>query len=138
MSRKDIFSKKRRSEIMSSIRSKNTKIELLLKDELKKQGLNFGMHAKLPGSPDFVFCKKKLAVFCHGDFWHGKNYDRMKPKLNRYWRNKIELNMKRDARVRRILNKQGWRILTLKGSQISRDVIHCVGRIRQKLMQIPA
>lgn len=136
MKRKDIFSKKRRSEIMSSIRSKNTKIERRLAEELQKQGLNFRKHAKLPGTPDFIFPEKKLAVFCHGDFWHGLNYKKMKPKLNAYWRNKIENNMKRDARVAKKLNNMGWRVLTLRGSRISKDAKRCVEIIKRRLSNL--
>lgn len=118
---------------MASIRSKNTKLELSLKKELKRQGLKFVMHAKLPGTPDFVFPGKRLVVFCHGDFWHGKNYDIMRPKLNSYWRNKIEKNMERDKRVEGKLSKMNWRVMTLKGSEIRKDIQRATERIKRKL-----
>lgn len=135
MKRKDIFSKKRRSEIMSSIRGKNTNIERQLGEELEKEGLKFDKQADLPGTPDFAFPDGKLAVFCHGDFWHGLNYERMKPKLNAYWRNKIEGNMKRDKKVVEMLNCIGWKVLILKGSEILKDTNWCVDIIKQQLLE---
>ena len=133
MTRKDIFSKKQRSKIMSSIRGKNTKIEKLIQEGLKNEGLKFEMHAKLPGTPDFAFPDQRLIVFCHGDFWHGKNYDTMEKKLNKYWQNKILTNMKRDARVARRLRKLGWSIMVIKGSAINANVEKCIERIKRRL-----
>lgn len=136
MKRKDIFSKKRRSEIMSSIRGKNTKIEKRMMEELRKLGIRFEKHADLPGTPDFAVPAKKLAVFCHGDFWHGLNYKRMKPKLNSYWKKKIEGNMKRDTKVAKKLNRMGWKVVTLKGSKIEKDAKSCADAIRRKVERI--
>jgi len=133
MRRKDIFSKKKRSKIMASIRGKNTKIEEILDKALRCSNLSFERHFKITGTPDFAFQKERLAVFCHGDFWHGKNYDRMKPKLNNYWRNKIEMNMKRDSRVKGKLNKMGWYVMTLKGSEINKNLEKCVERVKRQL-----
>jgi DNA mismatch endonuclease (patch repair protein) len=109
----DVFSKKKRSEVMSKIRAKNTKPEILVRSYLRKSGHRFGIHSKsLPGKPDIVFKKKMLAIFIHGCFWHGhKNCAIFKyPKSNRvFWRKKIETNRKRDSRVTRALRKLGWK-----------------------------
>lgn len=93
-------------KIMSSIHSNDTKPEMLLRRELWQSGLRFRVHYKsLPGKPDIVFTKAKIAVFCDGDYWHGHNWAlRGLPSLevelasySEYWKNKILGNMKRDA-----------------------------------------
>ena len=69
----DIFTPKKRSWIMSRIRSKDTKIEMKIAELLRKNKMRYRRHPKLFGSPDFVV-EKKLLVFCDGDFWHGHNW----------------------------------------------------------------
>ncbi len=131
--RKDIFSEVKRSSIMASIKSANTGIESILDGEMKKAGFKYKRHVKMPGKPDFVFPQQRVAVFCHGDFWHGKNYKKMKPKLNAYWRAKIEGNMKRDKLVVVKLNRLGWNTVGLNGSRIMKDAVSCVEKIKKKL-----
>ncbi len=88
----DVFTKKKRSEIMSKIRSKNTAIEKTVFRELRKRSIHFQRHYnKAAGNPDIALPRKKLAIFIDGDFWHGYGFSRQKNRLpKKYWQGKIE------------------------------------------------
>lgn len=108
----DIFTKKQRSEIMSRIRGKDTKLELLVCRYLRREGIYFQKHyRRAPGSPDVALPRKKRAVIIDGDFWHGWKYGSAKGRLKPFWREKIERNIKRDRKNRRLLREQGWNII---------------------------
>lgn len=111
----DVFTKKKRSEIMSKIRSKNTKAEILVFRELRRHGIYFQKHYnKAPGKPDIALPRKKIAVFIDGDFWHGYRFSMTKIRLpKKYWQEKIEGNIKRDRTNRIKLRKHGWRVLRI-------------------------
>lgn len=110
----DVFSKTERSRIMSLIRSKDTKIELLLCKMVSKNLYHLGYryrknYSKIPGCPDLAFVSKKVAVFVDGDFWHGYKFSLATTKLrSNYWKNKIISNMARDKHVIHELKKMGW------------------------------
>ena len=104
-----------RSEMMSRIGPKNTKPELVVRRGLHAAGFRFRLHRKdLPGKPDLVLPKHRVAIFVHGCFWHrheGCANFRL-PKTNtEFWRNKIGRNVERDAAVAYTLRKRGWRVL---------------------------
>ncbi|HYC83092.1 MAG TPA: very short patch repair endonuclease [Candidatus Paceibacterota bacterium] len=111
----DIFSKAKRSEVMSKIRGKNTKPELalcrLLSSKLYPLGFRYRRnYRKVPGSPDVAFVSLKVAVFVDGGFWHG--YGAKKRKLPEgYWTEKIRKNVLRDRRVNRKLKALGWAVI---------------------------
>ena len=92
------------SRIKRSVRSRDTKPELLLRRALWAKGLRYRLHRKdLPGKPDIVFPRQKVAVFCDGDFWHGRDWPALKQKLCRranpdYWIPKIQSNIEHDTR----------------------------------------
>ena len=111
----DMFSKKKRSEIMSKISSKNTKIERLIFRELRKRKIYFSKHYKsIFGNIDIAVPKKKIAVFLDGDFWHGYNFNKIKKRLPKeYWLSKIESNIRRDRVKRAKLRQAGWKVLRL-------------------------
>ncbi|MDR3643293.1 MAG: very short patch repair endonuclease [Candidatus Doudnabacteria bacterium] len=111
----DSFSKKKRSLIMSRIRSKGTAFELSVFKEVKNKGIVFKKnYSKLPGKPDIAILKIKKAVFLHSDFWHGWRFSKWEKKLNSdFWKIKIRKNRVRDVKVKRILRKQGWKILVI-------------------------
>jgi len=111
----DVFSKKKRSEIMSKICSKNTKAELIVFRELRKRKIYFQKHYKKAiGSPDIAIPRKKIAIFIDGDFWHGRNFSKTKKRLpKKYWREKISSNILRDRRNKIKLKKQGWKVLRI-------------------------
>jgi DNA mismatch endonuclease (patch repair protein) len=110
----DIVNAETRSRMMSGIRSKNTKPEIIIRKGLFNRGLRYRINdKKVFGKPDIVFKKYKAVVFIHGCFWHGhvgcKNYKI--PSSNReFWVNKIDINRKRDGEVLNYLHATGWRI----------------------------
>lgn len=121
----DVFNKQKRSEIMSHIRSKNTKAELVVFKELNKRGIYFQKHyKKAAGSPDIALPRKKIAIFIDGDFWHGYRFNSFKNRLpKKYWLEKIESNIKRDMRNRRSLRKDGWRVLRVWEHELKKNKI---------------
>lgn len=116
----DVFTKKKRSEIMSHIRSKNTGIEKKVFSYLRKRKIHFYKHySKVPGKPDIALPSKKKAVMIHGDFWHGYQFSRWRNRIPAgYWREKIAANIKRDANQIRKLRRLGWKILKVWGHSI--------------------
>lgn len=109
----DIFSKEKRSEVMSLIKKKGTKPEMKVFRFLRGEGIYFQKHYdRAPGCPDVALPRKKLAVFIDGDFWHGYRFAAWKDKLPKeYWQEKIAGNIKRDRRNHALLRRAGWRIL---------------------------
>ncbi|MGB3025829.1 very short patch repair endonuclease [Paradevosia shaoguanensis] len=109
----DIFSPRKRSAIMASVRSKDTKPERAVRSELHAAGFRFRKHvSELPGSPDVVLPRFKLAVFVHGCLWHGHDCKRgALPTTNAdRWRKKIHANVDRDDRNRSALLERGWHV----------------------------
>lgn len=131
----DVFTKKKRSEIMSRIRSKDTKLETdffkLVKQTLYPKGLRYRKHyKKLAGKPDIVFVKRKIAIFIDGDFWHGYNFGKTKNRLpKKYWRGKIENNIKRDKKISKILKKAGWVVIRIWEHEIKKRPAKALNKI---------
>ena len=126
----DVHTKEQRSYNMSQIKSKDTKPEVALKKAIVKSGINPSFNNnKITGKPDIVFIRKKIAIFIDGCFWHKCPTCFRLPKTNRkFWRKKINSNVKRDRKINRTLKKQGWKILRIweheikKISEINRKV----------------
>lgn len=120
---------------MSSIPSKDTKVEWILRSRLWKEGLRYRTHKKeLPGKPDIIFSKEKIAVFIDGDFWHGWGWKELKPKLkNDYWREKIKKNMERDNKTNKELRKNGWDVLRIWEHELRNNPEECVLRVKEAL-----
>lgn len=121
-------------KIMSAIHSKETRPEVALRKEIWRRGLRYRKNDKnLPGKPDIVFTRARLAVFCDGDFWHGHNwairgYGSLDEELRRYspeWAEKILRNIERDQRVTRQLRGLGWQVIRIWESDIKIDVKRC-------------
>ena len=128
----DIFTPKKRSWVMSRIRSKDTKIEKKTTSLLRKNKIRYRRFPKVFGSPDFVV-EKKLLVFCDGDFWHGYRYAKKKKPPKKFWRDKIERNMERDRAVTRKLRADGWTVVRLWEHDIEKNSESCVRKIRKSL-----
>lgn len=108
----DIFSKKKRSEIMSKIKGSRTGIEIKLGRALRTAELKgFRYQPKMREHPDFVFERHKIAIFCDGSFWHGYQFDKWSRKLSPFWLKKISSNIVRDKKVTRKLRGSGWKVL---------------------------
>ena len=116
-------------KIMSAIKSRDTEPELILRRAIWKQGLRYRVNMKnLPGKPDIVFTKAKIAVFCDSEFFHGKDFDvKKKPATNpEYWEEKITRNMRRDQEVDAELKGLGWHVVRFWGRDIVSDPDACV------------
>ena len=126
---------KQRSELMRKIRSNNTKPELLLRRKLWGQGLRFSRKtSKLPGKPDIVLEKPRIAIFIDGEFWHGYKWREKKKKIKanrRYWVPKIERNILRDKRNSQKLRKSGWKVIRFWEHQITKDLLKCIKKIKE-------
>lgn len=113
----DIFSTEKRSDVMSKIKSKNTKPEKVVRSLLFSLGYRFRLHVKdLPGKPDIVLPKYKTVVLVNGCFWHGHENckDAGIPKTNsQFWYDKISKNKERDKRVLNELEQAGWKVLVI-------------------------
>jgi DNA mismatch endonuclease (patch repair protein) len=118
----DIFSKKKRSEIMSKIRATETKPERIVRKFLFANGFRYRKNVKsLPGKPDIVLSKYKTAIFINGCFWHGhKNCKAatLPQTRKKFWNDKITENKKRDAKNYKDLTKSGWKVITVWQCQI--------------------
>ena len=128
----DVFTKQKRSWVMSRIRGSNTKIDLKMKKILSELGYSYQMYPKIFGNPDFIITRKKIAIFCDGDFWHGYKYHEKKKLAKKFWREKIEGNMKRDRLVSQKLRRDGWSVLRFWEHDIEKDSEKCVRRIKRK------
>ncbi len=119
----DVFSTDKRSEVMSRIRSKNTKAEMIAFSYLRKQKIYFQKHySKALGKPDIALPRKKIAIFIDSDFWHGRTYNKVlknRPPGD-YWIMKIAKNMERDKLTRDLLRTKGWKILIVWEEDIKR------------------
>lgn len=112
----DVVSKDVRSRMMSGVKGKDTKPELLIRKALFKRGFRYKLHDKyLPGKPDLVFPKYHTIVFIHGCFWHRHDCHLFKWPSTRpdFWKNKINRNVEVDDHNYAALKKEGWRILTI-------------------------
>jgi len=113
----DVFTPEKRSAVMRRVKGRDTAPELKVRRMLRAAGIGYRLGGcGLPGRPDVVMKGRKLAIFVHGCFWHGHDCPRgaRKPQANAdYWRNKIERNRTRDARVEAELTASGWRVLTV-------------------------
>jgi len=128
------------SRVMSANRGKDTGPEVRLRKALWAQGVRgYRIHPKgLPGRPDIIFPKHRLAIMVNGCFWHRCPLcEPSVPKTNtEFWRSKFERNAKRDARVLKELNDQGWRTMVVWECSINKNVDGVVERVREELRMI--
>lgn len=123
-----------RSHAMKSVKLENGPLEAFVRRELRKSGLSFRQNYKgLPGSPDIVLPKQKVAVFIDGDFWHGWRLSEWEHKLTEFWKTKLRTNRKRDQRNFRRLRAADWKVIRIWEHQILSDPRSCVERIRHAI-----
>ncbi|MEK7654518.1 MAG: very short patch repair endonuclease [Patescibacteria group bacterium] len=127
----DNVSKKRRSEIMGLVKSKETKMEVAFRKELSSRGLRYRKNSvSYLGKPDIVFKKNKLVIFLDSCFWHGcKKHLRIPTRHKKYWVAKINRNKKRDFEVSRHYKKLGWKIVRAWEHKIKKDRSALVNKI---------
>ncbi|MEO6196794.1 MAG: very short patch repair endonuclease [Dehalococcoidia bacterium] len=112
-----------RSRNMAAIRSTNTKPELFVRRKVHAAGYRFRLHQReLPGKPDLVFGRRRVAVFVHGCFWHGHVCKEARPPKSNtsYWLPKIARNVQRDRRSATHLRKLGWTVVTIRECDLER------------------
>lgn len=129
----DDLTPEQRRKNMQAIKSRDTTIEIMLRKALWHRGVRYRKnYKKLPGKPDIVITKHKIAIFCDSDYWHGYDWENRNQRIksNReYWIPKIERNMARDKQVNEMLAEQGWEVLRFWEWQIRKHLDDCVETI---------
>ena len=138
----DTLTSEQRRKNMQHIRSKDTKIEVLLRKALWKRGYRYRKNYKaLPGKPDIVLTKFKIVIFCDGEFFHGKDWEVLKPRLensnnSEFWISKISRNIERDNEINKQLLFLGWTVIRFWGKDIKKDLDGCVKVIEETIFDI--
>ena len=128
----DNLTKEQRRKNMQHIRSKDSAIEKKLRKALWDRGYRYRKNYKdLPGKPDIVLTKYKIAIFCDGDFFHGKDWKILRPRLDKsnnseFWKRKIKYNMERDEEVNKQLLFLGWTVIRFWGKDIMKNTEECI------------
>lgn len=122
----DIWTREKRSEVMSKIRGKNTKPEIILRSRLFRQGFRFRLHRKdLPGKPDIVLPKYRTVIFVHGCFWHYHNNcreGRIPSSNSEFWREKLNRNIVKDEANIKALKKDNWKVIVIWECEIEKQI----------------
>ena len=126
----DNLTKEQRHKNMQNIKSKDTKIEVQLRKALWAKGYRKN-DKKLPGKPDIVLGKYKIVIFCDSEFFHGKDWEVLKPRLEKgtnpeYWVKKIENNRRRDDEINKELTFEGWTVIRFWGKDIKNKLDECI------------
>lgn len=131
----DNHTPEQRHKNMKAVKSKDTKIEVMLRKELWTRGLRYQKNSKkVFGKPDIVFIGKKVAVFCDSEFWHGYNWENKKKEIKShrdFWIPKIERNIARDTEVTEELEKSGWTVLRFWDNDIKKNLQACADIIER-------
>ncbi len=124
---------------MSAIKSKDTSIEVRLRKALWHKGYRYRKNYKgLPGTPDIVLTRYKIAIFCDSEFFHGKDWDELRLRLENgsnssYWVKKISRNIERDSRNDRSLKAVDWTVLRFWGKDIMKHTDECIRTIEETI-----
>lgn len=133
----DIWPKNKRSEVMSKIRSKDTKPEIILRSNLHNLGYRFRIHRKdLPGKPDIILPKYNTIIYVHGCFWHYHKdckEGRIPVTNSNFWREKLYKNIERDKHHQLACEKLGWKVFVAWECEIENSLNELLIRIKQKL-----
>lgn len=131
-----------RRKTMSKIRGKNTTIEVTLQKALWAKGYRYRKnYKKLPGSPDICLTKYRIAIFCDSEFFHGKDWEVLKAKVEKgnngeYWSKKIQENITRDNEKDKALNALGWTVIHFLGKDILKKTDECVKVIEETIFEL--
>lgn len=131
-----------RKKTMSRIRSKDTSIEIKLRKELWNRGYRYRKNYKsLPGSPDICLTKYKIVIFCDSEFFHGKEWEIIKSKVERgnngtYWVKKIQENINRDNEIDKKLNFLGWKVIHFWGKDILKNTEDCIKVVEEVIFDM--
>lgn len=138
----DVLTKEQRRKNMQHIRSKDTKIEILLRKGLWHKGIRYRKnYSQIPGKPDIAITKYRIAVFCDSEFFHGKDWEKLKSRLLKgdkgdFWVNKIGKNREHDEAINKELAFLGWTVIRFWGKEIAKNVDECVRVIEEAIWDI--
>lgn len=138
----DRLTSEQRRKNMQHIRSKDTAIEVKLRKALWNKGFRYRKNCKdLPGKPDIVLTKYKIAIFCDSEFFHGKDWEVLKLQLEKgnnseFWINKISGNLERDDEVNKQLMFMGWTVIRFWGKDIIKKTDECVKVIEETIFDL--
>lgn len=138
----DRLTKEQRHRNMKNIKSKDTGIEVTLRKALWSKGYRYRKNDKtLPGKPDIVLSKYKIAIFCDSEFFHGKDWEVLKPQLERgknaeFWIKKISGNQQRDEEVNKQLQYLGWTVIRFWGKDIIKRTDECIQVIEETIFDM--
>lgn len=127
---------------MQNIKSKDTSIECILRSALWKQGYRYRKnYTKLPGKPDLVLTKYKIAIFCDSEFFHGRDWSTLKEQLQKgnnadFWIKKISSNIKRDEEINARLKGLGWTVIRFWGRDIQKHTEECIRVIEEMVFDL--
>jgi len=127
---------------MQNIKAKDTSIECILRKALWNNGYRYRKNYKgLPGKPDIVLTKYKIAIFCDSEFFHGKDWEQLEEQLRRgknadFWIRKITRNMERDTEVNAELKGLGWTVLRFWGKDIKKHTDECVSVVQETVFDL--
>lgn len=135
----DDLTTEQRHKNMQHIRSKDTKIELILRKALWHAGIHYRKnYSLLPGKPDIAITKYRIAIFCDGEFFHGKDWNQLQLKLknsnhSEYWIKKIRKNIDRDVEVDKTIRADDWIVLRFWGNDIKNNTEACVQAVKDAI-----
>lgn len=138
----DTLTPEQRHKNMQNIKCKDTRIEVLLRKALWNKGIKYRKNCRdLPGKPDIVITRYKIAIFCDGEFFHGKDWEVLRPRLEKgnnseYWISKISRNRERDDEVNKQLLYQGWTVIRFWGSDIKKHTEECVRVVEETIFDL--
>ena len=138
----DVLTKEQRHKNMKNIHGKDTKIEIILRKALWAKGYRYRKnYKKLPGNPDIVLTKYKIAIFCDSEFFHGKDWDVLRKKLETakdsdYWIEKIERNIERDKEKDLLFQAAGWTVIHFWGKNIEKHTEECIAVIEEAIFNL--
>lgn len=138
----DNLTKEQRCKNMKNIKSSDTSIEIKLRKALWKKGYRYRKnYKKLPGKPDIVLLKYKIAIFCDSEFFHGKNWEVLEPRIRKgnnseYWLKKISHNIEHDNEVNKELMFLGWTVIRFWGKDINKSLDECIKVIEECIFDL--
>lgn len=138
----DMLTVEQRRKNMQHIRSQNTKIEIILRKALWKRGYRYRKnYKKLPGKPDIVLTKYKIAIFCDGEFFHGKDWEILRTRLEKgknstYWITKISRNRERDEEINKKLLLMDWTVIRFWENDIKKNTNECIHIIEETIFEM--
>lgn len=136
----DRLTREQRKKNMQAVKSKDSEIELKLRKALWAKNFRYRKnYTELPGKPDIVLTKYKVAIFCDSEFWHGYDWANKKNEIKsnrQFWIDKIESNIRRDEKVTEELEHQGWIVLRFWGKEIKKNLDNCIQKIEEAVQRV--